>query len=73
MPLAILVFDLPEDDAEHQLALQGQRMFAVLHELDNRLRSKIKHGDLTDEQSAPYQEVRNWLFEACEDEGVDLS
>lgn len=50
MPLAILAFDLPEEDAEHQLALQG----------------------LSEQQAAPYQEVREWLFEVCGDEGVDL-
>lgn len=42
---AILKFDLPEDTVEFHSAVNGGDALAVLAELDNYLRSKVKHAD----------------------------
>jgi len=60
---AILKFDLPEETAEHKLALEGGRWMSVCHDLDQWLRSIQKHSD---RKTLPADEVRAHLHEAME-------
>lgn len=55
---ATLEFNLPEEDQEHQDALYGSRWRSVVFELDQRLRSRDKHGG--DKPVRP-SEIRNWI------------
>ena len=41
---AILKFNLPEDRNEHKLALKGSKYYSCLWEIDQTLRSILKHG-----------------------------
>jgi len=41
---AILEFNLPEERSEHTHALKGIEYFSILHTIDQRLRSILKHG-----------------------------
>ncbi len=63
MPKAILFYDLPEEADEFDLAYQGAKLACIIEDLDNYLRAKIKYSELTDEQEALYQEVRDKLTE----------
>lgn len=72
MPLAILVYDLPEEQAEFEQAQQANRYAAALAASFEKLREKIKYGELTDEQSTIYEQVREWLADACEQYDVDI-
>lgn len=61
MPRATLTYDLPEDTAEFRAALAGREALAVLHEIDYLLRSKIKHGELTEVVEAVVHEIRDLI------------
>jgi len=63
MPKAILEFDLPEETEDFQYAVKGSHFACVIDELDNFLRAKLKYEELTDEQDACYQAVRDKLWE----------
>ena len=60
MPRAILVFRLPQEDDEHQVAVDGWRWREFVRDLDNDLRTRQKSGDETN-MSAGY--LRNLLWE----------
>ena len=64
---ATIEFNLPEDQEEHQLALDGWRWRSVVIEAFNRLRrwDKARHAPDT-------QEVRAMLVEAMEEYGVEI-
>lgn len=63
MPKATLTFTLPEEREEYDLALNGSRAQTTIDDIDNYLRGKIKYGNLTEEQEAIYEEIRNKLHE----------
>ncbi len=42
---AILEFNLPEDRHEHQRAMHSMEAFSVMHDIDQHLRSVVKHGE----------------------------
>ena len=64
---AILEFDLPEEEAEHRLALDGGKWMSACHELDQWLRSVQKHGD---RKTLEVDEVRKRLYEELESAGL---
>lgn len=69
---AILEFSLPEEQEEHQLALDGGKYLCVLQALDNDLRGRIKHGEYPETTKDIYDEVRSLLCDYADEEGVDL-
>jgi molecular chaperone GrpE (heat shock protein) len=58
---AKLTFELPEEQEEFNDAVNGNAFKAVLWELDQYMRSQIKHGELTDDVHEKVQEIRDEL------------
>ena len=68
-----LSFNLPEETEEFQNAQNGASYrYSVLQELDNWLRSKLKHEDHPEIISAVYQEVRDKLHGFLQSEDLPL-
>jgi hypothetical protein len=44
MPKATLKFDLPDEQGDFDAAILGREALAVLWDIDQRLRSLLKHG-----------------------------
>jgi hypothetical protein len=61
MPRATLSFDLPEENAQFRTAQAGREALALLHEIDQLCRDKLKHGELTDAFKAVLQEIRDMI------------
>jgi hypothetical protein len=69
---AKLEFDLPEEQVEFNLAINGSNWSFVAWKLDQELRGKIKYSeDITEEQRDIYQEVRSLLHEVMVEQNVD--
>ena len=64
---AILIFNRDEEESSFQCASHGLDWALVSLDMDNYLRSKIKHAGIDE-----LQEVRDRLFEIIEDHGVSL-
>ena len=58
MPIAILKFTLPEEDVEFRAASQGRAAKIALWDIDQRLRSLLKHGEPTEEEARLAEEIR---------------
>jgi hypothetical protein len=69
---AILKFNLPEEREEFEMASQASKLYCVVSEFDNFLRSKIKHTDLSDEQYDIYESIRQELWNNLNDENISL-
>lgn len=63
MPKVILEFTTPEEKEELEWAMKGFDNFMVVEGIDDFLRAKIKHADLTELEEKIYQEVRDKLWE----------
>ena len=72
MPKANLEFSLPEEQVEHELALMGPEIHAVLCELNRYLRNRTKHEKLTAEAHKAFKLVQNFLLNECSARGVEL-
>ena len=69
---ATLEFNLPEEQVEFNLAVNGNKWSFVAWKIDQELRSKIKYSEsITKEQRDIYQEVRNLINEYMNEQGVD--
>lgn len=62
---AKLIYKLPEDKYDFDCAVNGHTYRNILYDLDNWLRSEIKHNN-----KEAYQPVRDYLYELLE--GIDL-
>jgi glutamate-1-semialdehyde aminotransferase len=68
MPIAILKFTLPEEDVEFRAATQGRAAKIALWDIDQRLRSLLKHGEPTEEEARLAEEIRNMIpYEMLDD------
>ena len=66
MPLAVLVYDLPEEQEEFEQAQRAWRAEAALDTFRSKLREKIKYAEIPDAERELYEQVREWLAEACD-------
>ena len=69
---AILEFNLPEEQPEFDLAVNGSKWSFVAWKVDQELRSKIKYSEsITEEQRDIYQEVRNLINDFMVEQSLD--
>lgn len=69
---AVLEFSLPEEQQEFQTAVDAWKYRAVVEDLVEHLRGRIKHGTMPARVRETYEKVRGELFSIVRDRGVDL-
>jgi len=71
---AILEFELPENDIDFNLALDGSKWSYVVWQLDQYLRSQVKHPaeGMSDDTYKAFDETRDKLYELLNEEGLKL-
>jgi hypothetical protein len=67
-----LIFNLPAENEEFELAQQGWHYKGVVNDLDRMLRNKLKHGNLSDREHESITEIREFLHQCLFSYGVDL-
>jgi hypothetical protein len=72
--IATLRYTLPDEEYEHQAAMEGQKARCVLHDLAEAIRSRLKFGFdgaiKTPEQA--YEDIRAVLYDACDGQSISL-
>lgn len=69
---ATLEFNLPEDEFDYNMSINGFKWFNVTYQLDQHLRSQLKYNELTEEQARIYEELRELLREKMIEQGVNF-
>ena len=67
-----ITYTLPEESEDLRYAQQGVAYALVLHEVDQKLRGRLKHEPLTEEVAAALQDVRDYLHQCAQDRGVEV-
>jgi molecular chaperone GrpE (heat shock protein) len=67
---AKLTFELPEEQEEFNDAVNGSAFKTVIWELDQYMRSQLKHEDLPDDVHEKVQEIRDQLHSILNDNNV---
>ena len=70
MPKATLEFNLPEEEAEHQIAVNAAKYRYALSSLDTRFRNMSKYGADEDKAEFTPEVARKWLWEEVESHGL---
>ena len=58
MPIATLRYNLPDEQGDFDAALAGRKALLALHEIDQRLRSLLKHGEPSMAEAELAKDVR---------------
>jgi len=66
---SILEFDLPEEQEEFKMAVNGGKYLTALQDLDNYLKSSVKHASVHEplDRVDAYIEIRDRLHEFCQE------
>ena len=70
---ATLKFSLPEEKTEHELASKAGELAATLFDLDDYLRGRLKHEQLSNAATLALQAARDKLHEIAVDRGVSIA
>lgn len=69
---AKLTFNLPEDQAEFDLAIQGGKMYSALWDISQELRAIWKYEELSDEEFKMVERIRDKFYEILGDNQINL-
>jgi len=61
MPTATLTFTLPDEQGDYDAARLGSEAMQVLWQIDQRLRSLLKHGEPSGETGRLAEEIRKMI------------
>lgn len=61
MPKVTIEFNLPDEQPDFDAATHGREALSILWDIDQRLRSLLKHGEPTDEQAKLAEEIREMI------------
>lgn len=54
---ATLEFNLPEENSEHIVAINGSKYYSALFDIKQEICSKLKHGNLEGEKFEAWEEI----------------
>jgi uncharacterized protein (DUF1800 family) len=69
---ATLTFTLPEEQEEFYLAAKGADWRIVLEDMDNYLRGRLKHEDVSEDVATALDAARERLYTLVAERGLSL-
>ena len=67
-----MTFNLPEDQAEFDFAIQGSKMYSALWDISQELRTLWKYEELSEEEWKMVERIRNKFFEILDENQIKL-
>ena len=71
MPQVNLTFNIPEEEWALESALSGPTYRAVVGDILEALRTKLKYAELTEVEQKVWEEIRAKVFEILRDQRVE--
>lgn len=68
----MLKYNLPEEEFEFKTATNGSSYYFLIKDVLEEIREKIKYTELTEEQMAAYEKIRNFIYETAEEKNISL-
>jgi predicted nucleotidyltransferase len=69
---ATLEFNLPEDQADFDLAIQGGNMYCALWDISQELRTLYKYEELDEKEWAMVERIRDKFYEILDENQIKL-
>ena len=70
---AKLTFNLPEDQAEFDFAVQGANMYAALFDISQELRTLLKYQELSEEEFKIVEKIRDNFYDILQKNNINLN
>jgi hypothetical protein len=70
---ATLEFNLPEDQAEFDLAVQGSKMYVALWDISQELRTLWKYEELSEEEWKIVERIRESFYDILQKNNINLN
>jgi hypothetical protein len=67
-----MTFNLPEDQAEFDFAIQGSNMYSALWDISQELRTLWKYEELKQEEWDMVERIRNKFYEILDENQIKL-
>jgi len=67
-----MIFNLPEDQAEFDLAIQGGKMYSALWDISQEIRTLWKYEELSEEEWNMVERIRDKFYEILDDNQIKL-
>ena len=67
-----MTFNLPEDQAEFDFAMQGSKMYSALWDISQELRTLWKYEELKQEEWDMVERIRNKFYEILDENQIKL-
>jgi len=67
---ATLEFNLPEEQEEHQTAIDAQKWKSLMVDFLQEYRNRLKYGSLSKDATEQIEEIRAWIFERMETDNL---
>lgn len=70
----IMKFNLPEDEYEYKMAVNGHNYYHALDDIMEHMRAEIKYnnGELSDDKLAAYEELYEKFYQILDERNVRL-
>lgn len=68
MPIAILKFNLPDERADHKIALNGSKYYCQLVEIEDTIRAQLKYNEKLSKQTTEILEQIRALIDIIDDD-----
>lgn len=65
MPVITIRYSLPDEQHDYDCARVGQAACGTLWDIDQRLRSLLKHGDPSEAEAKLAEEIRQMIRDGC--------
>lgn len=69
---AKLEFNLPDDQHDFDLAIQGSKMYSALWDISQELRKLWKYEELNDDEWKMVERIRDKFYEILDDNQIKL-
>ena len=69
---ATLEFNLPEDQADFDLAIQGGNMYSALWDISKELRTLYKYEELDEKEWKMVERIRDKFYEILDENQIKL-
>ena len=69
---ATLEFNMPEDQAEFDFAVQGGKMYSALWDISQELRKLWKYEELSEEEFKIVERIRDKFYEILDENQIKL-
>jgi hypothetical protein len=68
-----MIFNLPEDQAEFDFAIQGSKMYLALWDISQELRTLWKYEELSEEEWKIVERIRENFYDILQKNNINLN